>query len=120
MIMTRFVVVNGKDYPVKEITGRMSDSEWEGRETKTITMETTYTDIKKLFKDNTSWAIKCHYEPDEKEKEEGKEPFDEVFDNSDFLMSGKIVDTRDGFMSITMGKLSEMESLISDIYGSVN
>lgn len=113
--MNTFLVANGREIPA-EFYGKTRDYDWDERETKTIHIEMTHEEAVQFFTDNLVWAIKCVYEPEK----EGDEPRIEIFDNSEYKLSGSILDTRDGFVDVKMGKLTSFEQFIEDIYGGVN
>lgn len=112
-----YVKVNGKEYPA-QISGVMEDYAWDRRESKTITFESnviSYAQAVKTFVEGVAWSIISEWE----EPVEGGEPIihRDEFDNSDFSMAGEITDFRDGRVSVKMGKLTDLEQLIEDIYG---
>ena len=106
------VKVNGTEYPVVEILGRMSDLSWDNRESKTIHLEMTYAQAISIFHDGTEWSI-----VDEWEDPETHETHREEYDNSDFNIAGDVTDHRDGTMSITMGKATDLEDAYELLYG---
>lgn len=113
--MQTFLVIDNTEYPAT-FFGNTRDYNWNEREVKTIHIEMTYADAIDLFVDNLSWKIKAVMEP----AEEGKEPIIEYYDNSDYKLSGPILDNRDGTLDVKMGKLTTLEQFIEDIYGGVN
>ncbi len=105
------VKINGAEYPAS-IEGRLHNEAWDGRESKTITLEMAYEDGLELFCDGCSWSIICE-DPGE---EEGTFVRSE-FDNSDFNVAGDITDHRDGTISVTMGKMTDLEEAYELLYG---
>lgn len=110
-----YIKVNGTLYPAS-IDGRIQDGEWDGRETKSITLSgMTHDEAVALLPDNTPWSI-VHEEsfplPDGTNHTETNE-----YDNSDFCLSGDITDHRDGTVTIKMGKLTEAEEAYEILLG---
>lgn len=103
--MNTYIEINGLRYPAL-ITGRISDKDWDGRETKTIDLEMTYAEVLENFVDGVSWNI-IHIEEDR----------EEIYDNSDFCISGPITDNRNGIVSIKMGKYTNEELLLMEVLG---
>lgn len=116
-----YVKINGVEYPA-EVNGMVNDYAWDNRESKTITMEATYDEVKALFVDGASWSIVTHdgyapvFDKDGNPTDESEEIINE-FDNSDYSMSGSITDNRDGTISIKMGKPTELEDAYAMILG---
>ncbi len=102
--MATYVEVNGNRYEAT-ITGKISDKDWDGRESKTIRTHMSYEEACSTFVDNTEWLIVQHQGVDEDSQEE-------IFDNSEFCKAGAITDYRDGTVGIKMGKLTPTEILI--------
>lgn len=113
-----YVKVNGVEYPA-QVSGSMNDSSWDGRESATIQFDKdvmTYSLAKELFVEGTEWSIICEWT----ETPEEGEPIihRDEFDKSDFSVAGEITDRRDGVVLVKCGKLTEIESLLADIYGN--
>ena len=114
--MSTYVEVNGVQYPAS-ITGRLSDNNWDNRESKAIKVEMSYADAVALFADDTSQNIVQEHEiQKEIEDEEGNITFKqsieiEVYDNSDYCIAGDIIDHRDGTVTVKMGKPTATELL---------
>lgn len=114
--MATYVEINGNKYPAV-ITGRLSDKEWDGRESKAIEVEMTYVDALNLFVDDVDWNIVQDIEIHrEVEDEEGNMVMklvneQEVYDNSDYSIAGPITDHRNGKVTIKMGKPTAQELL---------
>ena len=110
-----FIRVNNIDYPSHGINGKLHNEDWDNRHTKTFTLEMTYEQAISIFKDGTKWSIVSVTSPDE--GEESFEPYEEVFDNSDFNFAGDVIDHRDGTVSVTMGQMTELEEAYELLYG---
>ena len=114
--MATYVEINGIKYPAS-ITGRLNDKDWDNRESKAIKIEMTYSDAINLFVDDISWNIVQEREVQhEVIDEEGNTTFEiitetETYDNSDYCISGDIVDHRNGTVTIKMGKPTAEELL---------
>lgn len=99
------------------INGNVKDRAWDDRESKTITLEMAYADAIALFVDGLTWSILMDVE---KEQEDGSTvTVQEEYDNSDYSMAGSITDNRDGTLSVKMGKPTQIETLESQITGTI-
>lgn len=112
--MAIYIKVNNTEYPA-EINGNPKDRSWGERDTKTITLTMTTTEVATLLPDNTPWSIVLRETVDKLDNDgnptgETKEVVNE-WDNSAYSLSGAITDHRDGTVSIKMGKPTEAETL---------
>lgn len=123
-----YIKVNDTLYPAT-IDGRIADYEWNRRDTKSITLTMTYAEVLALLPDNTPWSI-VQKDVVQKYDENGKllvdadgnpvtEEIITEFDNSEYTMSGVIRDNRNGTVTIKMGKLTEIESILSELESEV-
>ena len=123
-----YIKVNNTLYPAT-IDGRIADYEWNRRDTKSITLTMTYAEVLALLPDNTPWSI-VQKDVVQKYDENGKllvdadgnpvtEEITTEFDNSEYAMSGVIRDNRNGTVTIKMGKLTEIESILSELESEV-
>lgn len=123
-----YIKVNDTLYPAT-IDGRIADYEWNRRDTKSITLTMTYSEVLALLPDNTPWSI-VQKDIVQKYDENGKllvdadgdpvtEEITTEFDNSEYTMSGVIRDNRNGTVTIKMGKLTEIESILSELESEV-
>ena len=123
-----YIKVNDTLYPAT-IDGKIADYEWNRRDTKSITLTMTYAEVLALLPDNTPWSI-VHKDVVQKYDENGKllvdadgnpvtEEIATEFDNSEYTMSGVIRDNRNGTVTIKMGKLTEIESILSELESEV-
>ena len=123
-----YIKVNDTLYPAT-IDGRIADYEWNRRDTKSITLTMTYAEVLALLPDNTPWSI-VQKDVVRKYDENGKllvdadgnpvtEEIVTEFDNSEYTMSGVIRDNRNGTVTIKMGKLTEIESILSELESEV-
>lgn len=104
---------NNTEYPAS-ITGKMSDRDWDNRESKAITLEMTYTEAAQLFVDGLSWAIVQRdtvpvYDESGNPTGETTEQVQE-WDNSDYNVAGSITDNRNGTCTCKMGKKTQLET----------
>ncbi len=113
-----FVKINDTLYPAR-IDGRVSDREWDGRESKAITLAMTYEEAAKTFVDNIKWAIVNQPESYEAENGEIVTPEPIEYDNSDYSIAGAITDRRDGTVIVKMGKPTEVEILQAQLANAV-
>ena len=115
-----YVKIKETLYPAT-VSGKMTDREWDSRESKAITLEGTYSSVDALFQDGTSWSIVMIDTVPETDGEgepildgDGEPMMTEVrteFDNSDFSVRGDMIVHMDGSCTVKMGKESEMERL---------
>lgn len=123
-----YIKVNNTLYPAT-IDGKIADYEWNRRDTKSITLTMTYAEVLALLPDNTPWSI-VQKDVVQKYDENGKllvdadgnpvtEEITTEFDNSEYTMSGVISDNRNGTVTIKMGKLTEIESILSELESEV-
>ena len=104
---------NNTEYPAS-ITGKMTDRDWDNRESKAITLEMTYADAAQLFVDGLSWSIVQRdtvpvYDESGNPTGETTEQVQE-WDNSDFCVAGSITDNRNGTCTCKMGKKTQLET----------
>ena len=97
------------------VTGDMPDRYWDGRDSKTITMTSSYADAAALFSDGVKWSILQTstvpvLDANNQPTGETKEQTDE-WDNSDYSILGDITAHKDGTVSIKMGKQTDTERL---------
>lgn len=123
-----YIKVNNTLYPAT-IDGKIADYEWNRRDTKSITLTMTYAEVLALLPDNTPWSI-VQKDVVQKYDKNGKllvdadgnpvtEEITTEFDNSEYTMSGVISDNRNGTVTIKMGKLTEIESILSELESEV-
>lgn len=111
-----YVKINGTTYPAV-INGKPIDREWNDRESKTITLEMAYADAIALFVNGLVWSILMDVE---QEQEDGSiVTVQEEYDNSEYSMAGSITDNRDGTLAVKMGKPTQIETLESQITGTI-
>lgn len=111
--MAIYIKVNNTEYPAA-VNGVNNDRTWDGRDTKTITLTMTTTEVAALLPDNTPWSIVMRETVNKLDNDgnptgETEEVVNE-WDNSEYSLSGAITDHRDGTVSIKMGKPTEAES----------
>ena len=115
--MAIYVEVNGIQYPAS-ISGRLHDEEWNGRDSKSITLESSYEEITSIFTNDTQWNIVqdaqklvdiINEETGEITQEWRNIP--EIFDNSEYCIAGDIIDHRNGKVTVKMGKPTSEELL---------
>lgn len=120
-----YIKINDTLYPAT-ISGRVSDNEWDKRESKSITLEMDYETAKSLFVDGAAWSIVQQNEvPVFEQNENGELVLDEngnpiqigteiketEWDNSEYDVAGSITDHRNGTITAKMGKITAEEAL---------
>lgn len=116
-----FVKINNTLYPAT-VNGKVADKDWDNRESKSITLETTYAEAVALFVDGLVWSIVQRDEVptvDENGEQTGTETKETEFDNSDYTLAGDITDHRDGRITVKMGKLTELEEAYEIMLGGI-
>lgn len=123
-----YVKVNDTLYPAS-IAGKMSDSNWDGRESKEITMAGDFAAVSALFPEGTAWSI-VNEETVPVVDEVGSPVLDEngeqtyetkqtEFDNSDFSIRGDLTVHVDGTCTVKIGKPTDLESAYELMYGGM-
>lgn len=111
-----YIKIDDTLYPAI-INGNVKDRAWDDRESKTITLEIAYADAIALFVDGLAWSILMDVE---QEQEDGSTiTVQEEYDNSEYSMAGSITDNRDGTLAVKMGKPTQIETLESQITGTI-
>jgi hypothetical protein len=108
-----YIKTNEKLYPAT-ISGKMTDREWDNRESKAITLEMDYVTANALFVDGLTWSI---VQQEEVTVETGTEIKETEWDNSEFMLAGDITDHRDGTITVKMGKLTDLEEAYEILLG---
>ena len=116
-----YIKINEKLYPAT-VSGRVTDTNWDNRESKAITLEMTYAEAIKLFVNGLVWSIVQREEVpayDENGVQTGTETKHTEFDNGEYNLSGDITDHRDGRITVKMGKLTELEEAYEIMLGGI-
>lgn len=103
---------NNTEYPAS-IAGKVTDRDWGGRESKSITLTMTHAAAVQLFVDGLVWSIVQRdtvpvYDTDGNPTGETEEQVQE-WDNADYCVAGGITDNRDGTCTCKMGKKTDAE-----------
>lgn len=109
-----YVKIGGTEYPAA-INGKLADREWDGRDSKAITLTMGYSEAAALFVNGAAWSVVQRENVptlDENGQPTG-ETTEQVseFDNSDYSVAGSITDNRDGTVTCKMGRPTETETL---------
>ena len=128
-----YIKINGELYPAS-MDGRVSDLDWDKRESKSITLEMEYETANALFVDGLAWSIVQQNEvPTYQVDENGEAVLDEEgnpiqtgteiqeteWDNSEFVLAGDLTDHRDGTITVKMGKLTDLEEAYEIMLGGM-
>lgn len=114
-----YVKLNGNLYPA-EIEGKITDTNWDNRSSKAITLEMDYDTALSIFVDGLAWSIVMKTPDYIEENGEVKEVTrTEEYDNADYCVAGSITDNRDGTMTVKMGKLTELEEAYEIMLGGI-
>ena len=109
-----YIKIGGTEYPAA-INGKLGDREWDGRDSKAITLTMGYSEAAALFVNGAAWSVVQRENVptlDENGQPTG-ETTEQVseFDNSDYSVAGSITDNRDGTVTCKMGRPTETETL---------
>ena len=107
-----FVKINNTLYPAT-VSGRVTDRDWDNRESKSITLEMDYETAINLFVNGLAWSIV------EQNKVDG-EIHETEYDNSEYNLAGDLTDHRDGTITAKMGKLTDLEEAYEIMFGGNN
>lgn len=123
-----YVKVNETLYPAS-IAGRMSDKDWDGRESKAITMTADFSTADSLFQDGAAWSIvsedtvPVYNEQGNPVIGDDGEPVYETqqteFDNSEYSIRGDLTVHVDGTCTVKMGKPTDLEDAYEMLYGGI-
>lgn len=123
-----YVKVNNTLYPAS-IAGKMNNKEWDGRESKAITLEGAFATVNALFPDGVQWSIVSEDTVPVVDEmgnpilgEDGEPTYtteQTEFDNSTFCIRGDITVHVDGTCTVEMGKPTDLEAAYEMIYGGV-
>lgn len=114
MVINTYIKVNDTLYPA-HVSGRMVDRDWDGRESKLITLTMTHDEAVNIFKNDTPWSIVEEITAeafDQNGNSIGEETTQNEYDNSEYCVAGDITDHRDGTITAKMGKYTEIETIL--------
>ena len=108
-----YIKVNNTEYPAA-VSGVYNDRTWDGRDTKTVTLEMPHAAAAQLFVDGLVWSIVQRdtvpvYDTDGNPTGKTEEQVQE-WDNSDYNVAGSITDNRNGTCTCKMGKKTQLEA----------
>ncbi len=114
--MNIFVKVNDTLYPAS-ISGKMTDKDWDGRESKAITMHGDFETVNALFPDGTVWSIVVKKTVTDGD---GNETIQQTeYDNSEYNIRGNLIVHNNGLCTVEMGKETELELAYTLLYGGI-
>ena len=91
--MNTYIKINSVNYP-SDIYGHVRDTAWDGRESKVIVLSLTIQEALALFTANVQWSIVSGAP---------------TIPQDEFFVAGPITDTRNGTVSVRMGKATATE-----------
>ena len=104
-----YLKAGNMEYPAS-VTGREIDRDWDGRASKTVTLQMTYAEAAQLFTDGLVWSV-AEKQPDE----DGAEQTVRENDCSGYCVAGPITDYRDGSIAVKMGKYTQLELALREL-----
>ncbi len=104
-----YLKTGGREYPAV-IAGKQIDRDWDGRASKTITLQMTYAEAAQLFTDGLVWSV-VEKQPDE----DGAEQTVRETDQSSYCVAGPITDFRDGTIAVKMGGYTQLETALREL-----
>ena len=104
-----FIKINDTLYPAS-VSGRVTDRDWDNRESKSIKVEMDYATAISLFVDGLMWSIVERNEIDGEIQET-------EYDNSKYNLAGDLTDHRDGTITAKMGCLTDLEEAYEIMFG---
>ena len=123
-----YVKVNNTLYPAG-ISGKMSDKDWDGRESKAITMTGAFSAVDALFPDGAVWSIVSEDAVPVVDEvgnpvldESGEETYatqQTEFDNSHYSIRGDLTVHTDGTCTVKMGLPTDLENAYELMYGGM-
>lgn len=116
-----YIKINETLYPA-HIVGKVADTAWDNRASKSITLEMDYETAAATFVDGLKWSIVQQTEEpvfDENGEQTGTETHETEFDNSDYNLAGDITDHRDGTITVKMGSLTPLEEAYEIMLGGM-
>lgn len=116
-----YIKIKDTLYPAM-IDGRVTDRDWDNRESKSITLEMDYATANRLFTNGRVWSIINRDEVptyDENGEQIGTETIETEYDNSDYNIAGDLTDHRDGRITAKMGKLTDLEQAYEIMLGGM-
>ena len=109
-----YVKIGGRTIPAT-ISGRISDSEWDGRSVKSVTISGSFEEVDTLFTDGSAWSILVD---ESVEAEDGSvTTVQKEYDNSDYSFRGDLTVHTDGTCTVKMGKSTDLEDAYEMLFG---
>ena len=96
-----YLKIGGQEFELEQLYSVLSDAEWANRNAYFAKIRAEYNVAKKLFVDGAAWSTYA----------EGKE----AEDRSDYCVAGKLIDYRDGYIGVYMGRKTEAERLAEEL-----
>lgn len=112
-MMNTYVEIGGNRYAA-EVHVTSVDTDWDGRQSKTIDLNMAYGLAADLFVDDAEWAVVY-----ETGGMDGEEPQTVTEDCSNYCVAGPITDNRDGTVTVRMGKPTDGE-LLAELLAVLN
>lgn len=110
--MKTYVKINEILYPAT-IVSKIEDKDWDNRASKTITLEMSHTEATTIFVNDIIWyvvqevaEVKSQYDEELKSVVQKTIIVEKEYDNSAYSIAGDIIDHRNGFITVKMGKPS--------------
>lgn len=96
-----YIKVGGVEYPA-HVLGIYKDGQWDGRESRAVTLKMGIVEAMALLPTGVSWSIVVH-------DADGGAAYEE--DQSEYCVAGLATDHRDGTVTVHMGKRTASDAL---------
>lgn len=123
-----YVKVNNQVYQAA-ISGRMADKEWDGRESKSVTLGADFETADALFCDGAAWSIVQEEMLPVTDASgapvldaEGNQTYTAVqteYDNSAYNIRGDLIVHTNGSCTVKMGRQTDLEDAYELLYGGM-
>lgn len=109
-----YVKIGGRTIPAA-ISGCISDSDWDGRSVKSVTISGSFAEVDALFADGAAWSILAD---ENVEAEDGTvSVVQREYDNSEYSFRGDLTVHTDGTCTVKMGKATDLEDAYEMLFG---
>lgn len=112
--MITYVKIGENKYPAT-IDGVLQNRSWDNRESKAITLTAAYSEAAVIFTDGIAWSIVREYASTDDSG--ATSTVTDEYDNSAYSVLGDIVVHTDGTCTVNIGKPTDLEDVLEQLYG---